>query len=313
MSENRFPASLNHPVYLIQYGFIRFMSWIVCLIPFPWALMMTSPIGAILFLVLKRSRKMTFQNLKNAFPEKNEAEIKSMAQAAFRHLAVFGIEWLMMPEMIKNSKKYLIDEVIGKEKIPEGLTKKRGAILLVTHTANWEVMALMLGRLLTTQSVGAAVYAVARPLKNARLYRYAVKMRAGEGLQSISKSGGVRETFDRLRKDNAAVCVVIDQRISEGSIEIDFFGRPALTTTLPVMAALRLGTPVYFSFIRQTDDLRYELKIEGPIPIMRTGDFKKDIAVNTQNFATRAEAEIRKNPSHWLWMHNRWRVAHGPK
>lgn len=313
MSKNYFSASLNNFVHLIQYGFTRMISWMVCLIPFRWALMIARPIGAILFLVLKRPRQMAIQNLKSAFPEKSEAEIKSIAQAAFRHLAEFGIEWLMMPEMIEHSKKYLIKEVIGKEKIPEGLAKKRGAIVLVTHTANWEVMALMLGRLLTAKSVGAAVYAVARPLKNSRLYRYAIRIRSGEGLQTISKSGGVRETFDRLRKDNAVVCMLIDQRISEGGIETNFFGRPALTTSLPIMTALRLGTPIFFSFMRQTDDFHYEMKIEGPVPIVRTGDYRNDITVNTQNFVARAEAEIRKNPSHWLWMHNRWRVAHGAK
>ena len=313
MSKNHFSALRNNLVCLVQYGFTRIISWIVCLIPFRWALMIARPIGAILFFTLKRPRQMAIQNLKSAFPEKSETEIKSIAQVAFRHLAEFGIEWLMMPEMIEHSKKYLIKEVIGKEKIPEGLAQKRGAIVLVTHTANWEVMALIMGGLLTAESVGAAVYALARPLKNPYLYQYAVKIRAGRGLKTINKFGGVRETFDRLRKDNAVMCILIDQRISEGGIETNFFGRPALTTSLPVMAALRLGTPIFFSFMRQTDDLRYEMKIEGPVPIARTRDFKKDIITNTQNFAARAEAEIRKNPSHWLWMHNRWRVAHGAK
>ncbi len=118
MSKNYFFASLNNLVHFIQYGFTRFISWMICFIPFRWALNLARPIGAVLFLVLKRPRQMAIQNLKSAFPEKSEAEIKSIAQAAFRHLAEFGIEWLMMPEMIEHSKKYLIKEVIGKEKIP---------------------------------------------------------------------------------------------------------------------------------------------------------------------------------------------------
>ena len=304
---------MKNLIFLIQYWFTRVISWMICLIPFRWALATAQPIGALLFLILKRPREMAIRNLKSAFQEKSEAEIKSIAQAAFRHLVEFGVEWLMMPEMIKHTERYLIEEVIGGEKIPGALAQKKGAIVLVTHTSNWEVMALMMGALLTQESVGATVYALARPLKNPYLYQYAVKVRAGRGLKTINKFGGVRETFDRLRKDNAVMCMLIDQRISEGGIEANFFGRPALTTSLPVIAALRLGTPIFFSFMRQTDDLRYEMKIEGPVPIVRTGDFKKDIVTNTQNFAARVEVEIRKNPSHWLWMHNRWRVAHGAK
>ncbi|GEM_PF-830214 len=306
-------SSAKKLIFLLQYWFIRIVSWIICLIPFRWALEMAKPAGAISFLILKRVRHRAAQNLRNAFPEKSEEEIQLIEKESFIHLAEFGIEWLKMPEMIKYPKRYLIDEVAGKEKILNELKKKNGAIILVTHTANWEIMALILGGLFTEKSVGASVYAVARPFYNSYLYQYAVKLRAGQGLKTINKMGGVRETFDRLKKENAVVCILIDQRVSEGSIETNFFGRPALTTSLPIIAALRLKTPIFFSFLYQTNDLRYEMKLEGPIPIQRTGNFKKDILTNTQNFALRVEQEIRKKPSHWLWMHNRWRVAHGAK
>ncbi|MBI4373135.1 MAG: lysophospholipid acyltransferase family protein, partial [Candidatus Omnitrophica bacterium] len=200
----------------------------------------------------------------------------------------------------------------NKERIHAELNNKNGAIVLVCHTGNWEIMALM-GGLLVARPVGTSVYAVARPLKNPYLYQYVVKLRGGMGLKTIDKSGGVRETFDKLKKENAIVCILADQRVSEGSVETIFFGRPALTTTLPVIAALRLGTPIFYNFLSRTKDLRYEMQVEGPIEIVRTGDFRTDIQANTQKFVSRIEAEIRKDPARWLWMHHRWRVPHGPK
>ena len=295
---------------LLQYWLIRIASWIICLIPFRTALAIAKPVGKILFLLLKRSRQRAYQNLKHAFPEKSEEEIKRILKESFVHLAEFGIEWLKMPEMIKHPKKYLIDEIAGKDRIFAELNKKKGAVVLVTHTANWEVMALVMGGMLAQKS---PVYAVARSFKNGYLYRHAMKLRAGQGLKTINKVGGVRETFDRLIKENAVVCMLIDQRISEGSVEVNFFGRLALTTTLPIIAALRLGTPIFFSFMYQTKDLRYEVKLEGPLILDRTGDFKSHILSNTQNFTLRVEEEIKNNPPHWLWMHNRWRVPHGAK
>lgn len=254
---------------------------------------------------------MAIQNLRSAFPEKAEKETDSIAKGAFVHLVEFGIEWLRMPAMVRNPEQYLI-EVYHKEKIYAELEKKNGAIVLICHTGNWEIMALM-GGLLVSKPIGGSVYAVARPLDNPYLYQYAIDLRGGQGLKTIDKSGGVREAFDRLKKENAIVCILIDQRVSEGSIETEFFGRPALTTSLPIVAALRLGTPIFYNFLSRTKDLRYEMNVEGPVPIERTGDFRKDIQVNTQKFVWRIEEEIRKQPSHWLWMHNRWRVAHGAK
>ena len=42
---------------------------------------------------------------------------------------------------------------------------------------------------------------------------------------------GVRDAIDFIKKDYS-IALMIDQRVSEGE-NIDFFGRPALTTTLP--------------------------------------------------------------------------------
>ena len=296
--------------HLLQYGLIRIISWVICLIPFRMALAIAKPVGRILFLVSNRAREMARLNLKHAFPEKNESEIESILKESFVHLAEFGIEWLKMPEMIAHPKEYLVDEIAGKDQIFAELKKKKGAIVLITHTANWEVMALIMGGMLQQTS---PVYAVARSFKNKYLYRHAMKLRSGQGLETINKVGGVRETFNQLRKENAVVCMLIDQRISEGGVEVDFFGRLALTSSLPVIAALRLGTPVFFSFIERRKDLRYEMRLEGPLILNRTEDFKSNILSNTQNFVLRVEEEIKNNPPRWLWMHNRWRVPHGPK
>jgi KDO2-lipid IV(A) lauroyltransferase len=106
---------------------------------------------------------------------------------------------------------------------------------------------------------------------------------------------------------------LVDQRVSEGSVEAEFFGQEALTTALPAIAALRLGTPVFFVFVRRTPELRYIMEVEGPLPIEMTGYPKRDVQINTQRFNDRLEAEIRKDPSRWLWMHDRWRLEGGPK
>lgn len=254
---------------------------------------------------------MALENLRRAFgPEETESEIQKIARGSFAHLAEFGIEWFHMPRLTQNPERYLIRVDQG-DQVQAALRQGRGAIVLVCHTGNWEIMALM-GGLLVAEPVGASVYAVARPLKNPYLYRYAMRLRGLTGLGSIDKAGGVRETLDCLRA-NGIVCILVDQRVSEGSVETNFFGRPALTTSLPAIAALRLRTPVFFNFLHRTQDLRYVMEVEGPVPIERTGHVKRDVRVNTQRFTDRIEVEIRKDPSRWLWMHNRWRPQQGLK
>ncbi len=302
---------MKNLIFKLQYLLVRFISWFACFFPLPLLMKIATPLGLMLYAFMKRPRKMAVQNLKSAFPEKNDAEIKSITKGAFIHLAEFGIEWLKMPDMIRQPEKYFIG-FKNVAKMHQELRKGKGAMMYVSHIGSQEVMALISG-LFITKPIHGSIYAVARPLKNPYLYEYATKIRAGMGLLSIDKSGGVRETFDRLRKDNAVVCMLIDQRVSEGSIEVNFFGRPALTTTLPVIAALRIGSPIFYGSLRRTSDFKYEMNMDGPFPIEKTGNYKDDIHLNTQKLVERIENEIRKNPSSWLWMHNRWRVQHGPK
>ncbi|OGW85302.1 MAG: hypothetical protein A3C35_05080 [Omnitrophica bacterium RIFCSPHIGHO2_02_FULL_46_11] len=302
---------MKKTVYLIEYAVIRSVSFFLNLLPLSLALYLARPIGFLLFLLLGRSRRMALDNIRQAYSsEKSESEIREIARGAFIHLTEFGVEWLSMPRMIRHPEHYLVTVHRG-DQVQAALQKGKGAIVLVCHTGNWEIMALM-GGLLVARPVGASVYALARPLKNPYLYEYALRLRGGMGLKSIEKGGGVRETLNCL-KENGIVCILMDQRVSEGSIETNFFGRPALTTSLPIIAALRLGTPVFFNFLHRTNDCHYTMSVEGPLSIESTGNVRTDIQVNTQRFVDRIETEIRKKPIHWLWMHNRWRPQHGSK
>ena len=282
------------------------------LLPFSVALALARPIGFFLFYFLRRSRRTALKNLTAVYgSEKSVREIRKIAKESFVHLAEFGVEWLRMPKVSRNPARYLA--ILGVEKIHDALKQGKGAMLLVSHVGNWEIMALIAGTLIA-RPVGAAIYALARPLKNVYLYEYSLRLRGLTGLQSIHKVGAVSETFERL-KENAIVCLLVDQRVGEGGVEVDFFGEEALTTSLPAVAALRYGTPVFFVFVPppRTGEPRFTMHVEGPFSIESTGDVKRDIQVNTQTFNNRVEAEIRKDPARWLWMHNRWRERHGAK
>lgn len=296
--------------HFLEYALIRLTAHIVCFFPLAFVLWLARWAGVFLFQILKRPRQRALENLRNAYgPEKTEKEIQQIARGAFRHLAEFGAEWLYIPRIAQSPERYL--KIHHVERIHRGLEKGRGALLLVSHIGNWEIMALI-GGLLIARPVGASIYSLARPIKNPYLYDYILGQRGLTGLTSITKTGGVKEVFSRL-KENGIVCMLIDQRVSEGSVETEFFNQEALTTSLPAIVALRLGTPVFFVFLNRTPDLRYEMEIEGPVPIGQEEDSNTNIRLNTQAFNDRVEAEIRKYPTRWLWMHNRWRARHDAK
>jgi KDO2-lipid IV(A) lauroyltransferase len=296
--------------FFLEYLLIRFLGGLVNLLPFSLVLALARPAGNLLFGILPKNRRMALANLERAFgAEKSPTEIRKIAIESFVYLIEFGITWLRMPQLAKNPGRYL--SARQAERVHEAIKNKKGAMILVSHAGNWAVMALI-GGIFLAKPAGTLIHALARPLKNSFLYDYTLRLRGLAGLRSIPKSGAVQGTFRALKR-NEIVCLLIDQRVEEGSIETDFFGRKALTTSLPALAALRLGTPIFFGSFQQKKGPVFNLTFEGPLPVERTGNSRQDIQLNTQRFNDYLEAEIRRSPGRWLWMHNRWRGLVGGK
>ena len=95
---------------------------------------------------------------------------------------------------------------------------------------------------------------------------------------------------------------MIDQRVSEGE-KINFFGKSALTTTLPAQLSKKYNLdiiPVYLErkgvdhfiieFHRRINPVDYDSKLEL-----------------TKKLNLILEGMVSKNPNQWIWSHNRWK------
>jgi Kdo2-lipid IVA lauroyltransferase/acyltransferase len=114
----------------------------------------------------------------------------------------------------------------------------------------------------------------------------------------------------RHLKKNDILGILIDQNVSvaEG-VFVDFFGRPACTTTGMALLSLHTGAPAIPGYVVRLPDGRYRMVFGEEVAIVRTGDREKDILVNTQIFTGIIEDTIRKYPDQWLWVHQRWKTT----
>jgi KDO2-lipid IV(A) lauroyltransferase len=110
---------------------------------------------------------------------------------------------------------------------------------------------------------------------------------------------GMAEMVKFLRKGNT-VAILPDQYFDQG-IVINFFGKPAPTAASAAEMALKydaLVVPVYS--LRKADGVSFDVYVEDPIP-------HTDAKTMTQAMADSLEAQIRKAPGQWLWVHKRWK------
>ena len=125
--------------------------------------------------------------------------------------------------------------------------------------------------------------------------KYVCKNQIKKGLN------GVRESIEYIKK-GYSIALMIDQRVSEGE-KINFFNRPALTTTLPAQLALKFELPIIPVFIERTNEKNFRLKFLNEIDVREF----KDKTELTKVLNGEIEKMIRNNPHEWIWTHNRWK------
>ncbi len=283
--------------YLILKGF----SFFINLLPEDLALWIGRRLGNGMYYLDFEHRKVAIQNLHIAFgQERSEGEIRSIAKKNFQNLGMMTIEFFRIPKMdVKTFKKRV--KIEGLEEALRLLEKGKGALLLLSHFGNWELMGLM------SKVIGNPIMVIAKPLKkNQRLDQFLTKIRNVAGLEVVSSIKASRKVI-RALSQNRVVGILIDQRAkrSEG-IWAEFFGRKAPTTPSLAVLAMKTDAPVLPVFMIRNGFQKHRLLIKEPLELIRTGDIKKDVEANTQLFNDTLESMVRQYPDQWFWVHRRW-------
>ncbi len=127
-------------------------------------------------------------------------------------------------------------------------------------------------------------------------------------IYSTPVSACVKECFQAFAR-NEVVAMPIDQNYGgDGRVFVDFFGRKASTAAGPAAFALKSGAALLIAFAEPSGPERWNIRVE-PVAVDRAADPKKEARRLTQALTSRLEAEIRKFPGEWAWMHRRWKTV----
>ena len=95
---------------------------------------------------------------------------------------------------------------------------------------------------------------------------------------------------------------MIDQRVSQG-IKSNFFKHEALTTTIPAQFVKKFKCKVVPIYIERVKGTNFRLTIHNPLEYSNN----QSIESITQDLNHLLEGFVLKNPSQWIWSHNRWK------
>jgi KDO2-lipid IV(A) lauroyltransferase len=246
-------------------------------------------------------RRIAIVNLEAAFPGRTPEERAEIARSMFKHFGRLLLE-LLRYSSLSNADKLAMVEWEGEERVRLAYAQGKGILFCTGHFGFWEQQAL--AHALKFEPMGV----MARPLDNSKLHALLERIRMSSGNTVIYRRGAVRKAL-RLLGDGQGVGILIDQHMtSPDAIYVDFFGRPAATTSTVAALAIRTGAPVIPLFAFPLPDGRYRMIYEHPVkpPAAETPDALREL---TQRCTDVLEMHVRRHPELWLWMHRRWRAA----
>jgi KDO2-lipid IV(A) lauroyltransferase len=260
-------------------------------------------LGRVYLRFSRSRRRILFENLAAAFPEKTPEQISAIATASVESIGAAFVEFLEVSGMSEEEIRGRI-RVVGEENLRRARSLGRGVFILSAHIGGWELGAIRAGML------GEPISPVVRPLDNPLLERELSRRRTRFGNRPIAKRDAARDILKALRRGET-VAILVDQNVlAREAVFVPFFGRPAATTPALALFQRKSGAPVVPVFTWPEGDGRYRLEFETPIEAEDVAGADRDEAVRrlTARYMEVTEAAIRKAPEAWLWMHNRWRT-----
>ena len=241
-----------------------------------------------------KSKKIIDKNLSIFASEVPNIDKNQIISEMWKNYGMTFIEYMFLNTFRKNSSHI---EVKGDENLNVAISKKKPLIFVSGHFANFELMSMEI----TKRNIKLAT--IYRPLNNIFLNPFMEILRKKFICKNQIKKGlnGVRDAIEYIKND-FSIALMIDQRVSEG-VKINFFKKPALTTTLPAQLALKYKLSIVPVFIQRKSNNKFVVEFQNEI---KSEDFHDKLKL-TKKLNEVLEKMVMRNPTQWIWTHNRWK------
>lgn len=285
----------------LEWIAVRFVLGLLAWLPHPVARVACEGLAAASYLLWPRLRRVGLFNLSLAYPQWTRRQRRRVLFSSFRGLGRMLADFASFPHWNRGNIERLIT-YDGFEHFAEASKKGKGVLFLTAHFGNWELSSFAHG--LYGHPLNFIVREMDNPLLDSLINGY----RCLSGGRAVYKHESARETLRALHRGEA-VGILMDQNMVSGEgAFVDFFGRPACTTTGPARIARKTRAAIVLGLVIWDANLKkYRLRFES-VDWIKREDPEEEIVVNTANFTRLIEEYVRRYPDQWLWVHRRWKT-----
>ncbi|MDI6781819.1 MAG: lysophospholipid acyltransferase family protein [bacterium] len=286
----------------IEFYLLKIFETVFSLFSFRISRWIGMCIGGIVFLVDQQHRLIARKNLCAVFRDKNLQEIDRIIKKVYFNLGQSLAEFFYIPWVDREFVNRFV-EIKGKEYMDRALAQGKGVINVVGHFGNWELINPIY------RVFNYPLTAVAYPQNNKLTNEVINQYRTSSGAVIVSNEEPYKNLVEILRQ-GGLLSLVADQDAGDHGIFVDFLGKQASTVKGPAILALRTSAPIIVTCLIR-NGAGYQMIMSKPLEIVRTGNWKEDVLMNTRLWCKVLEDYIYQYPDQWFWLHRRWKTIEG--
>ena len=274
------------------------LGWLACRLPLRWQFALGSAAGRLAWRIGGRRRRIAEVNVAICFPELDAAGRTAVVRGMFAGVGMALLEaaWAWARPFAALTPRVRFE---GLDDLLRAQAEGRGVLLAGGHFLTLELAGAALA--------GRVSFDVVYRRNRSPVINWAMLRGRKRLYGTVIERGDMRRAARRL-KQGRIVWYAADQDYGRRhSLFAPFFGRPAATVNAAARLARINGSPVVlFSHFRDEGGQTWTLRLQR-LHGYPSGDDEADAT----RLNAAIEAEIRRHPEQYLWLHRRFKTQPG--
>src|ERR1700751_167998 len=224
------------------------------LVPRSSARQVGAAFAALAYQVRTPLRRPAMFNLQLAFPDMSEAERKQISRGMIRQIGWMAGEFSQFPKYTAANISQIVT-IDGTKNFECAQSHGKGVLFLTGHMSAWELAPF------AHALYGHPLHFLVRPVANPRVDALINRHRCLSGNRPIEKNRSARAILKVLREGGTGGILADTNTSLDEGVFVDFFGRPACTTSGIARIALRTDAAVIPGFLAwDANEKKYRLQ-----------------------------------------------------
>lgn len=289
------------PHQRLTLGVYRFGWAVVRRLPEPAAYLLFDLVADVAWRLHGEGVRRLEANLARVQPHSDARQLRGLSRAGMRSYLRYWCDLFRLPDWDEQRITGSV-RTVGDEPVRATLAGGRGVVMFLGHLANWDHAGAWSGLRL------APVTTVAERLRPEQLFDQFVAFRERLGMTVVPLGG--HEVFRQLTKalrDGGFVPLLADRDLTDGGVEVTFFGERAQMAVGPAALALQTGAalhPVTMYYERRGRGwgivITWHDEVPVPQALARGASATRDaVRAMTQECADAVAGAIEAHPQDW--------------